>query len=460
MMTMRSRELMSTSACLAFIAFIAAALAPRPAPAAEGSDYERAPIHYSSTEPNDPVAQLRRRIERGEATLELTPRFGYLPAVLRELDVPASSQGLVFARNSLQRAKISPRTPRAIYFNDDVYVGFVQNGGLIELAAADPKLGAVFYTIDQEGSEAAKPAAADASPARFKPAQIVREFGRCLSCHDDEVQVDIPGFKVRSVFPDERGGAIAMGGFHITTHASPLADRWGGWYVTGSIGPQRSRGNSFFARGKGLAPPRPLDAGPETGAPLADLSARIDTSAYLTPHSDVVALIVLDHQLEAHNRLAWAAQETLRALHEKAEPATPGKSAMRRINSACEPLVEYLLFSGEAKLTSPVSGASPFAAEFAARGPRDSQGRSLRDFDLKSRLFRYPLSYLIYSPTFDGLPPLAKERVYRRLWEVLSGESPSKKFDHLSPADRRAIVEILRQTKPGLPEHWLASANP
>jgi hypothetical protein len=175
--------------------------------------------------------------------------------------------------------------------------------------------------------------------------------------------------------------------------------------------------------------------------------------------------MVLEHQAEAHNRLTFAAQATLRALHEEKalaeslgetpEPGAHRDSTLPRIHSACEALVEYLLFSGESKLTSRVSGTSAFASEFAARGPRDAKGRSLRDFDLESRLFRYPLSYLIYSPTFDGLPPIARERVYRRLWEVLNGDDSSKPFAHLAPDDREAIVEILRQTKPGLPEYWL-----
>jgi hypothetical protein len=450
------------------------ALLARAAFAAPDSDYERPPVHYSDAEPTDPVTRLKQRIERGEAKLQWSAGgLGYLPAVLRELDIPVSSQGLVFAKRSLQARKISPKTPRAIYFNDDAYVGFVQDGGMLELAGTDPKLGAVFYTIDQTPPPDSAPGG---EVKLLQAGQLVREFETCLSCHDNDVRHDIPGLKISSVFPDVRGNAIVAGGFGIVDHTTPLEDRFGGWYLTGSTGGQSTRGNRLYARQRGLEPPKLIDDGPDGSVADADgdgviapaeLASRFDPSAYASPHSDVVALMVLEHQVEAHNRLTHAAQATLRALHdekaladalgEKLEPGKHGESTLRRVNSACEPLVEYLLFRGEARLTAPVSGTSSFAADFAARGPRDSKGRSLRELDLKTRLFRYPLSYLVYSPTFGGLPEVTRDRVYRRLWEVLSGADTSKPFAHLSDGDRGAIIEILRATMPGLPAEWTGS---
>ena len=430
---------------LALAAFVQSAFS------APDSDYEQPPIRYSDSEPTDLVARMLQRIERGEAKVEWTPRLGYLPAILRELDIPASSQGLVFAKRSLQVRKISPSTPRAIYFNDDAYVGFVQDGGLLELAAADPKLGAVFYSIDQTPPP---------DGGKFlKPQQLVREFQTCLDCHDNDVSVDIPGLKISSVFPDVRGNAIVAGGFGITDHRTPLQDRFGGWYVTGSLGAQATRANRFFQRQRALEPPTLLqeenvDSDGDGAVTPAELAGRFDTSAYLTPHSDVVAIMVLEHQVEGHNRITHATQTTLRALH-AAGDSPPSEAAVRRINDACERLVEYLLFSHEATLEGTITGSSTFAHDFAARGPRDKRGRSLRDFDLTTRLFRYPLSYLVYSPTFDGLPDLARQRVYQRLWEVLNDDTPTKPFEHLTSGDRRTMIEILRDTKPGLPEHWL-----
>ena len=109
---------------------------------------------------------------------------------------------------------------------------------------------------------------------------------------------------------------------------------------------------------------------------------------------------------------------------------------------------------GETELTDAVRGTSSFSQEFTARGPQDQQGRSLRQFDLKTRVFRYPCSYLIYSDCFDALPEPVLERVYQRLWDVLTGEDEAEKFAHLSAADRTAILEILRDTKDGLPDYW------
>jgi hypothetical protein len=105
-------------------------------------------------------------------------------------------------------------------------------------------------------------------------------------------------------------------------------------------------------------------------------------------------------------------------------------------------------------LTEPVRGVSGFSEVFASSGPRDRKGRSLRDLDLKTRLLRYPCSYLIYSEPFDQLPEVARERLYRRLWEVLTGRDNTAKFASLSAKDRKAILEILQDTKKGLPDYW------
>ena len=129
-------------------------------------------------------------------------------------------------------------------------------------------------------------------------------------------------------------------------------------------------------------------------------------------------------------------------------------SARRRIESAAEKLVEYMLFADELQLSDTVKGTSGFASEFSALGPRDSKGRSLRDFDLTKRMMKYPCSYLIYSKPFASLPEEAKDRVNRRLFEVLTGHDESQRFAHLQPSDRRAILEILRETRADLPSYW------
>jgi hypothetical protein len=144
------------------------------------------------------------------------------------------------------------------------------------------------------------------------------------------------------------------------------------------------------------------------------------------------------------------------ALYE--QPGQPiGESARRRIDNAAEALVKYMLFTDEALLDAPVKGTSGFAAEFAARGARDHAGRSLRDFDLTRRMFRYPCSYLIYSAAFDALPAPARDRIYRRLWEVLTGADQTPAFSRLTATDWKAIHQILLATKSDLPAYWRSS---
>lgn len=412
---------------------------------ASGQDFEREPINYVTASEDNPVSQLQARLNSGETKLTFDDRVGYLKAVLHELGVSESSQMLVFSKTSLQRHRIAPKTPRAIYFNDDVYVGFCQDGDVAEFSAVDPQLGTVFYTLDQEQSD--------------KP-RFTRQNDNCLLCHASTQTRSVPGHLVRSVYVDQAGFPVFAMGTHRIDHTSPLAKRWGGWYVTGTHGEQTHLGN-LIVSGKQVR--EPVDN--TSGHNVTDLSSRLETSAYLTPHSDLVALMVLEHQAETHNLITRASFTTREALHAESrlnkdinEPAGHRwQSTTTRIQSAGNELVKFLLFSGEAPLTAKLHGTSSFADEFAARGPRDMQQRSLRDFDLERRLFQYPCSYLIYSRSFDALPRESKDFVYRRLWEVLSGADQTKDFAHLSITDRTAIREILTATKPGLPDYWKTS---
>ena len=409
---------------------------------AVGQDFEREPINYETAPVDNPVSRLQARLDSGETKLVFDDRVGYLKSVLRELDVPESSQMLVFSKTSLQRHRITPSTPRAIYFNDDMYVGFCQHGDVAEFSAVDPQLGVIFYTLDQEQTD--------------KP-KFARHNDNCLLCHASTQTRSVPGHLVRSVYVDPVGFPVFAMGTHRIDHTSPLAKRWGGWYVTGTHGEQTHLGN-LIVSGKQVREPVDNTAGHN----VTDLTALLKTSAYLTPHSDLVALMVLEHQAETHNLITRANFTTRDALHAEIrlnkdlnEPeGHRWQSTTTRIQSAGNDLVKYLLFSGEASLTAKLRGTSLFADEFAARGPRDLQGRSLRDFDLERRLFKYPCSYLIYSRSFDGLPREMKAFVYRRLWEVLNGTDQSKDFSHLSDTDRSAIREILIATKPDLPDYW------
>jgi hypothetical protein len=408
---------------------------------AHAEEFDQPPINYSTSKPDNIVTRLQKRIEGGDVKLTFTDEHGYLLAVLKELKVPVSSQTLVFSKTSMQRDRISPRTPRAVYFNDEVYLGFCRLGEVMEVAVADAKLGTVFYTLKQE----------PADRPRFQ-----RQTDNCLACHVSRHQ-GIPALVVRSVYPDRDGNPILSGGSFRTDHSSPLKERWGGWYVTGTHGRQTHLGNLILPKRS-----VPEDLTNDAGLNATDLKTHTDPGMYLSPHSDLVALMVLEHQAEMHNRITAANYQT-RLAHRDADVindldnAPKGRlteSTARRVDAAAEQLVKYLLFCDEVKLTDPIKGTSAFTEEFPKAGPRDRKGRSLRDFDLTTRLFKYPCSYLIYSPAFDGLPASVRERVYRRLWDVLTSKEPANEYSHLSTADRQAIQEILIDTKAGLPEYW------
>ena len=440
--TMRSRpdpilrSAGGTPALLMAVACWAAAMAPA------ADDYERPPISYSESQPDNPVERLQCRLDAGQARLPFDDRCGYLPGVLDALGVPRSSQALVFSKTSLQQQKIGPRNPRALYFNDDVYVGYVRSGDVVELSVADPRLGTVFYTLDQQAVE--------------RP-RFVRRTEQCLGCHGGAQTRGVPGHVMRSVYPDWRGQPIFSAGAHMVDHATPLARRWGGWYVTGSHGAATHLGNVTYE--KRPAGDAPDDTG---GLNQTDLDGRFTAAGYLSRHSDLVALMVLAHQVNAHNELARASFSVRVALHREAalnrelgEPAGhrwPSTDTV--LDAAATALVECFLFCDEPRLEAPIAGTSGFAAEFAAAGPRDPGGRSLRDLDLERRLFRHPCSFLIYSASFDALPEELRERFWSRMDTALAATNPIGRFKHIGPEEGSAIREILAATKPGVPAAW------
>ena len=402
---------------------------------------EREPINYFSAKATDPIARLQERIDRAEVVLAHEEERGYLKSVLKTLNVPESSQSLVFSKTSFQHTRIAPRTPRALYFNDDVYVGFVRAGDVLEFASIDPRLGTVFYLLDQ--AKADKPV-------------FQRATHDCLQCHHSTKTEEVPGVLVRSLFPNRVGTPVFSAGSFVTTHESPMKERWGGWYVTGTHGRQRHMGNVVLQSQN----PDHLDR--EDGANVLDLKGRVDTTPYLTRHSDIVALMVLEHQTQLHNLITRLNYETRTALCQEGEinkafgrPAgSVSEGTEHRVRSYAQNLVKYMLFTEEAPLTDPVTGTSGFTEEFASRGPRDRKGRSLRDFDLQKRLFKYPCSYLVHSEGFDALPVTAKDEVYRQLREILTGASKAPEYARLTAEDRLAIFEILIDTKPDLPKAW------
>jgi hypothetical protein len=399
---------------------------------------------------NDPIARLEERLERNKANLHYREPHGYLLSLLQALDIPVSSQVLVFSKTSFQQNLIAPVTPRALYFNDDVYIGYVQHGDVLEIAAQDPTKGAIFYTLDQR-------------PGR--PVRFVRR-DECLQCHASPRTLGVPGHIMRSVYPDGEGFPQLQAGGFTTTHSSPMAERWGGWFVTGTHGAARHMGNVWVSN---KDQPEQLDR--ERGANRRSLQGLVDTRPYPAATSDIVALSVLAHQYHLHNLITRVSYETRLALSQQeginkalGRPLDEwSDSTRRRIFGGAEAMLKYMLFAGEPPLTEPLTGAPEFQRDFLRLARRDSRGRSLREFDLKTRLFRYPVSFLVYTEAFDNLPLPVREYVYRRWRELLTSPVVEKDYAHLASAERQAAFEILRDTKPEfaawLEKHPTSPAN-
>jgi hypothetical protein len=404
-----------------------------------GASRDHPAIAYSDGPVATAVTELVENIRRGKAQLTFDPVSGYLRSILDSLGVPIESQVLVYSETSFQAHKINRQNPRAVFFNDRVAVGWVRGGDVLEIAAQDPRQGTIFYQL----------------PQRAARVEITRN-DKCLACHLSWDTLAVPGPLVLSVLPRKSDDEYANGG--STNHASPISERWGGWFVTGIQVPARQMGNLEL-----LQPSMPA-AGPKPVPAPRSVDGLFELGGYPTPHSDVVALMVLEHQAHATNLITRAGWEyRVAATGDGAPlPAKPKLGAEQvsagwpaRVVEAVDELVDYLLFVDESPLPAPIRGSSGFAEKFAALGPRDQKGRSLRDLQLDTRLMRYPCSYMIYSPAFEGLPLPVKAAVFARISAVISGRDDRPKFARLTPADRAAMAEILRSTTPVSVRHFL-----
>jgi hypothetical protein len=394
-------------------------------------------IRYSSAPLNNPVVDANRRLEEGAIQLTFEGRGGFLKSALEALAIAADSQLLVFSRDSLQGKLINEQNPRALYFNDRVALGWVRDGDFIEVAAHDESGGVVFYTLEQR-----------AGPTNRSP-QFMRAF-RCLGCHSAGDTLGVPGLLMFSTthLDETQGPGLPR----RVDHSDSLERRFGGWFVTGSAGSARHLGNNVVAFNE------------RRGGELASTEGLFDGDGYRASSSDIAAHLVFAHQAGMTNlltRASWEARAANPLLHPPftSSPEEDARVASMMYGIAAE-FVDYLLFIDEAKLPSGVRGGSGFAERFSKTGPRDRKGRSLHELDLNRRLMKYPCSYLIHSPAFDALPPGAKEPIYRRLWEVLSGQERGERYrTALSLADRQSILEILRDTKTDLPSYFQNAAR-
>lgn len=396
-------------------------------------------IQYHTRPTNDLVAKLNLDIQSGKVQLKFDGAQGYLRSVLEAMRVPVESQIVTFSKNSVQSYRISPKNPRTLFFNDAVTVGWV-HGGFIELAAEDPSQGVIFYILPQQPAD--------------KP-QFKRNDG-CLTCHESLNSVGVPGMLVRSMMTAPDGNPLPWLGNNVTDHRTPIAQRWGGWYVTGNSGSIRHLGNAMVTD----------TANPESEVTdqtlnLESLKGKFDTDAYLSPYSDIVALMVFEHQMHMTNlltRIGWEARfasyEAQSGNRKDGQTATISTDLNSPLSEDAKEIVDYMLFVDEVPLGGRIRGTSGFTEKFSSEGPFDGKGRSLRQFDLQHRMMRYPCSYMIYSDAFDALPLEARDAIYKRMWQILSGKEKDKSYTRLNRADRQAIVEILRETKKSLPAYF------
>jgi hypothetical protein len=423
------RRAISQLACATMLAGMSATPATEPFTIAPVT-YDRSwpSIGYAAGVAGNPVADLPGRLQRGEVKLTWEAPRGYLDSLLEALDISPASQVLVFSRTSLQAPYIGSGTPRAIYFNDHTYVAWVQGSQHMEVLTIDGRRGPLFFTIHN---------------APGKPLALERESLRCMACHDSAALQPggIPRVLLLSSPVEPQANPPSRTRPVEVTHAMAIEDRWGGWFVTGSLGAQLHVGNLPLA---GM--PDPAVRNIHNRSNLAGLQDYIDATPYITDKSDVVALLVLEHQAYVQNLITRvhyeaAAQEgTAKAQRWSALPARQQAA----LQPALDQLVVALTFQDERRLLGRIRGGAGFEGHFTARGPADAQGRTLRDFDLRRRTFRHPLSYLLYSEQFDELPAAIHDYIYERIVAAFGTPSGDETLD----AERGAALQILSATKP------------
>lgn len=384
-------------------------------------------MQYGAAVLTDSITALQAKIESGEVDLEFQEGRGYLDSILAALEISPSSQLLVFSRTSLQQHLISPQTPRAIYFNDDTYVAWVQQSGSIEIGAMDPNLGPVFFTLSQSQ---------DSTPS------FNREFRQCLRCHDSLSLTGggTPRFMMSSNYTGTAGQLVSHEGSIMTDSRTPIASRWGGWYVSGIHGDQRHLGNVLIESAEDVSDENLAITGNK--ASIAELT---DLSSYLTPYSDIVALLVIEHQIEVQNQIARVNYYSKTLLADQSLDQTEVQRALQVLS---DDLLASLFMVGQPGFSETVTGSSGFREYFEAQALIDEQSSLLRELNLETRLFEYPLSYLIYSDAIKNLPEPLLRLLKVGIDEVLTGESANDQFDHISPENRQIIAELIRENPP------------
>lgn len=410
--------------CLALgLALGQAVLSAEESGALDFADLERPEHDYWNRTPTDPFTRLIGDLESGRLGLDESSEKAYLVSLLKALKIPVSTQTLVYSTTSLQLRLISPRSPRAIYFNEEIYLGYVP-GGKIEIVSIDPELGAIFYIFD-------------IPKAGVRP--VAERSRRCMNCHSDEDTREVPGIVIKSVVPGPTGGSLESYRRGITGHEIPLSDRFGGWHVTGGENLGKHWGNLTGRLSPAGLQTEPLPPG-----------ERFDWSTFPVATSDVLAHLLHEHQAGFVNRVVETHYRLRTALaNGKGRFLEADRADMER---QVEELTRYLLFADEAALPDGgIAGDPLLKEEFLAARRSAANGESLRDFDLKTHLFRNRCSYMIYTPLFQSLPEGFRRRIYQRMERALAASPADAEFSHLRPDEKARLRVILAETVPGWP---------
>jgi hypothetical protein len=388
-------------------------------------DIDKPPHNYWTRPLKDRFSLLKADLESGKLALDRSGEKAFLISLLQALNIPVTSQMLVFSTTSLQLRFITPSNPRALYFTDDLYVGYIP-GGRLEIVSLDPEVGGIFYIFD--------------IPRGDQPVRVERS-NRCMNCHSAADTQFIPGLVIKSVVPGPTGGSLNAFRQEQTGHGIPFDQRFGGWYVTGASF------TNHWGNLIGRFSPQGLIKNPVTPGKL------FSYDRYPVASSDVLPQLLHEHQAGFVNRVLEASYRARTALHAGNGKLTAPQQ--QEFDAQARLVTRYLLFADEVPLpTGGVTGDPAFKADFLKSRKALPTGASLRDFDLHTRLFKHRCSYMIYSPVFQGLPASFKLRIYQELAGALNVERPDKTYAYLSADEKKSIRAILKATLTDLPKAW------
>ncbi len=335
-------------------------------------DYTAEPHHYWQRMPQDRFAKAMAEGPK----LDVSGELPLLRSLLKLLEIPVSTQMLVYSATSLQSGIINPHNPRALYYNSETSVGYIP-GGRLEVASLDAEAGMVYYIFDR------------LSPGGALPRYVRSD--KCLNCHADTPSKNLPGLVVESISVNHSGGPLSTYHHGENGHTVPLDQRFGGWHLTG--------GHHLTNTHANLVSTLEGDKLTHTANPPGAL---FNLQRYLLPTSDILPQLVHEHQVGFINRV-------VEAIYQAREPDEA------KLDALAQNFADYILFKNEAKLPpAGVVGEAAFIHDFQA------VPNVLREFDLRTRIFKYPCSYLLLTPTWQAVPPEVRKRVYALLQPVVA----------------------------------------